>query len=153
MESQQISFEIRGQLYSLDINQVLAVEQAAGISPVLGAPDYIEGVITLRGDVIPVYSVVNKFHLGGEYPADSRLLLVKLGEMTVAVHVDSVIGIINVPEEHITGRPKMISASGTDFVGHVEEVDGKILLVLELDRLIPKEERQEMQDLLDAGEE
>ncbi|MDD5948385.1 MAG: chemotaxis protein CheW [Lachnospiraceae bacterium] len=153
-DSTQIGFLIENQNYGIGIMDVRAVEKWENISPVLGAPDYIKGVLNLRGELIPVYSIRRKFCLPErEVDEATKLIIVNLPEMPVAIEVDSVVGIINVSEEKKTDRPRMLNTISTEFVGHVAEVNGKIILLIDLQHLIPQEERQTMVDMLETGKE
>lgn len=154
-ESSQISFMIENQNYGIDIMRVRAIERCDNISPVIGAPGYIKGVLNLRGELIPVYSIRNKFALPDKpLDASSMLILVNLDELSVAIMVDSVIGIINVMEKQVKPRPGMLSDVNTEFVGHVAELDDKkIILLISLSHLIPPVERQAMIDMLETGKE
>ena len=134
---------------------VRAIERCNNISPVIGAPGFIKGVLNLRGELIPVYSIRNKFALPDK-PLDenSMLILVNLEELSVAIMVDSVVGIINVMEKQVKSRPEILSDVNTDFVGHVAELDDKrIILLISLPHLIPAVERQAMIDMLETGKE
>ncbi len=146
----QISFMIEGQNYGLDIMNVRAIEKCENISPVIGAPSYIKGVLNLRGELIPVYSIRNKFALP-ERPYDeaSKLIIVMLDQLPVAIEVDSVVGIINIEETKITERPNVLSNTSTSFIGHVAELDDKkIIVLISLKHLVTDEERQLMLDML-----
>mgnify|MGYP004532984545 CR=1 FL=1 len=146
----QISFMIEGQNYGLDIMSVRAIEKCENISPVIGAPSYIKGVLNLRGELIPVYSIRNKFALP-ERPYDevSKLIIVMLDQLPVAIEVDSVVGIINIEETKITERPNVLNNSSTGFIGHVAELDDKkIIVLISLKHLVTDEERQLMLDML-----
>lgn len=154
-ESSQISFMIDNQNYGIDIMSVRAIERCDNISPVIGAPNFIKGVLNLRGELIPVYSIRSKFALPDKpYDNNTMLILVKLEELSVAIIVDSVVGIINVMEKQVRSRPEILSDVSTDFVGHVAELDNKkIILLISLPHLIPAAERKAMIDMLETGKE
>jgi purine-binding chemotaxis protein CheW len=147
-----IKFGLNNQKYGIDILHVRAIEKCEGISSVLGAPDYIEGAVNIRGEMIPVYSISRKFSLVNKpIDDDTRLIIVNLPELPVAVLVDSVDGIVNVTESHQADRPKIMQQEATGFVGRVIEVDKKIMLLIDIDSLIPENERKAMLDMLTKG--
>ncbi len=149
-----VRFGLSNQEYGIDILHVRAIEKCEGISSVLGAPDYIEGAVNIRGEMIPVYSISRKFSLVSK-PVDdeSRLIVVNLPELPVAILVDSVEGIVNVTEQHQTDRPKIMQQEATGFVGRVIEVEKKIMLLIDIDSLIPEVERKVMLDMLTKGKD
>ncbi len=153
-EITQVTFILNNQRYGIEILNVRAIERCEGISPVLGAPDYIEGVVNIRGEMIPVYSISRKFSLATRpIDSESRLVIVNLPELPVAILVDGIEGIVNVTESHTAERPKLMEVSATNFVGRVVEVDKKIMLLLDMNSLIPKEERKAMIDMLTKGKQ
>ncbi len=148
-EVAHISFTIDNHSYGLDIMNVRAVENYANISSVIGAPAYVKGVLSLRGELIPVYSIRNKFSLPNRKPdSNTKLIVVNLNELSVAMEVDAVEGIINVPMEQTTAKPGVLNSGNTDFVGHVAEINGKVILLLDLGCLITEEERSIMLEMI-----
>lgn len=153
-ETTQITFTIENQLYGIEIMDVRAVEKPEGISPVIGAPGFIKGVLHLRGEFIPVYSIRNKFGLPAR-PVDdeTKLIVVNLETFSVAIEVDEVGGIAKIEDTEANNRPAMLNSVTTQFVGHVAELNGKIILLIDLNHLMPEEERQAMLEMLELGKE
>lgn len=153
-ETTQITFTIENQLYGIEIMDVRAVEKPEGISPVLGAPGFIKGVLNLRGELIPVYSMRSKFGLPVR-PIDdeTKLIIVNLDAFSVAIEVDEVGGIARILDTKASDRPMMLNSATTQFVGHVAELDGKIILLVDLKYLMPEDERQAMAEMLELGKE
>ena len=153
-ETKQIHFVINNQNYAVDILSVRAIEKYENVSSVMGAPRYMKGVLNLRGEIIPVYSIRRKFQLPDiAENNETKLIIVNLEHMSVALEADSVVGIITMIEENASKRPKILEGTATGFMGHVAEVDGKIIIVLDLDALIPMTERKQMLDILEQGKE
>ena len=153
-ETKQIHFLVNNQNYGIDIMDIRAVEKYDNVSPIIGAPSYVKGVLNLRGELIPVYSIRRKFNLP-DRPVDDemKLIIVNLPEMAVALEADSVVGILTVEESRASKRPRMLENTATSFIGQVSEVDGKIIIMIDLEALLPKEERKAMLDLLEQGKE
>ena len=153
-ETKYIHFTVNHQNYGIDIMDIRAVEKYENVSPVIGAPSFVKGVLNLRGELIPVYSIRRKFNLPDRaIDEETKLIIVNLEEMAVALEADSVVGILTIEEGRINKRPRIMQDSATNFIGHVSEVDGKIIIVIDLEALLPKEERKAMLDLLEQGKE
>ena len=153
-ETKQIHFLVNNQNYGIDIMDIRAVENYDNVSPIMGAPSYVKGVLNLRGELIPVYSIRRKFNLPDKPIAEeTKLIIVNLEEMAVALEADSVVGILTIEENRASRRPGMLHGSATSFIGHVSEVDGKIIIMIDLEALLPQEERKAMLDLLEQGKE
>lgn len=153
-ETTQIQFLLNQQNYGIDIMEVRSVEKYEKVSPVLGAPEFVKGVLNLRGELIPVYSVRRKFRLPDcNIDDETKLLIVKINEMSVALEVDKVIGIVNVSEKETEKRPQIFDRQDTDFVGKVADLNGNIIILLDLASLITEKEQKAMKDMLDRGKE
>jgi purine-binding chemotaxis protein CheW len=84
---------------------------------------------------------------------NTKLIIVNLDNHSVAIEVDCVVGITVVKETKAEARPGILNAANTDFVGRVAELDGKIILLIDLPSLIPPDERKAMIDMLEKGKE
>ena len=105
-EEKHVVFRVNGELYSLNIELVRAIEQQYSIIPLPEGPANIKGMISLRGEIIPIYSLRARFHME-EAPRtrDTQLVIAKHREIQLAFEVDSVVGISNITEEQIKDIP------------------------------------------------
>lgn len=137
-------FYVGGGLYGIDIMRIKEVIQAAPypIRPVPHAPDIIEGVITLRGVVIPVIDLRKRFHVAidQELIPFNKLIIVSVKGRIVGLRVDRVLGELRVDADEVRPAPSMLSASlgedGVDFFSGVCKVEGDVVFVLNLEGLI-----------------
>ncbi len=135
-------FFVGGGLYGIDIMRIKEVIQAAPypIRPVPHAPDVIEGVITLRGVVIPVIDLRKRFGVAidEELKPLNKLIIVSVKGRIVGLKVDKVLGELRVEHEEVRPAPSMLSASGDgeDFFSGVCKIGNDVVFVVNLEGLI-----------------
>ncbi|PRQ09255.1 chemotaxis protein CheW [Enhygromyxa salina] len=137
-------FFVGGGLYGIDIMRIKEVIQAAPYPtrPVPHAPPIIEGVITLRGVVIPVIDLRKRFNVAIDEAAVpfNKLIIVSVKGRIVGLKVDKVLGELRVDSEEVRPAPSMLSAAigddGEDFFSGVCKIDNDVVFVVNLDGLI-----------------
>lgn len=136
-------FFVGGGLYGIDIMRIKEVIQAAPypVRPVPHAPAMIEGVITLRGVVIPVIDLRKRFGVAPEEEAVAlnKLVIVSVKGRIVGLKVDRVLGELRVEADEIRPAPSMLSVSAggeEDFFSGVCKIDDDVVFVVNLEGLI-----------------
>jgi purine-binding chemotaxis protein CheW len=137
-------FFVGGGLYGIDIMRIKEVIQAAPYPtrPVPHAPPIIEGVITLRGVVIPVIDLRKRFNVAVDEDAVpfNKLIIVSVKGRIVGLKVDKVLGELRVDADEVRPAPSMLSASigddGEDFFSGVCKIGNDVVFVVNLDGLI-----------------
>ena len=123
-----VVFKVGELLYGVDINLVQSIEKQVSVVPVPNATDYIKGIVNLRNEVIPLYSLKRKFKMKDEgYTGCS--IIVNTGEVKLALEVDDVIEIGDIKPENIMKMPSIIKNDSTRFMDRVAHI-GKDLAVL-----------------------
>ena len=123
-----VVFKVGELLYGVDINLVQSIEKQVKVVPVPNATDYIKGIVNLRNEVIPLYSLKRKFKMKDEgYTGCS--IIVNTGEVNLALEVDDVIEIGDIKPENIMKMPSIIKNDNTRFMDRVAHI-GKDLAVL-----------------------
>lgn len=149
-----VLFHIDKQVYGIDIYAVKAIELNSDAVKVPNAPENIEGIINLRGDVIPVYSLHSKFHLHyGEQTKDSRLIIVGEKDHMFAFRVDAVEEIVEVEEEALMAPPQVLTSKQTSYIDSVVNVNGKLVLCLDVDRVLSENEMDNLKNFVDGLQE
>lgn len=134
-----ISFEIADQDFCVDIRSVREIRGWTATTPVPHAPDYMMGVINLRGAVMPVVDLRARLGLGRTEPSERHVIVVmQHGGVTAGLLVDAVQETFVVPEEDMQAPPPV--QSGTErFVDAIFPLEGKLLSRLAVDVLLPRE--------------
>jgi len=143
-ELQVIAFKLSQELVSVPIEQVVEITSNRDITPVPKAPSFVIGVMNLRGKIVPVVNL--KEHLGIPFEVSeevyrrNKIVILDTPKGEVGVIVDEIVGSIKFPEEDILPEP--IGTIGIDvkFITGVVQLDGELLIILNIDSIFNKEE-------------
>jgi purine-binding chemotaxis protein CheW len=138
MSTQLVLFKVNNEVFAININSVNIIEKISDIYKVPDTPVYIEGLINLRGKVHTVFNVRKKFGYPPiEFDENTRIIILN-HQSVVGLLVDEVCEIISYEESNIKPAPQLISGLSGKFFSGVAEKDGKIVLVLDLEKLLEK---------------
>lgn len=146
-----VFFEINGQVYGLDVFYTQGIEKSSELLAVPGTLPYIKGLINLRGEVIPVYSLRKKFGMEEKVMAKEReLIIVKLSDerIKLAFEVDRMREIKEIDEEKMSGPPVMIQSDTTAYIKDVIHMEKNLSIMINPDGLLTKEEKEKIKDYL-----
>lgn len=133
---QVVSFDIGTEEYAVDILEVQEIIRMVEITPVPKAPYYVEGVINLRGKVIPIVDLRLRFGLSAaERTKETRIVVVDISRVILGLVVDSVSEVLRIPSSLIEPPPSG-KQGGAEFHKGVGRVDGRLLILLDLNRLL-----------------
>lgn len=149
MAETDIIFSIGEEEYGFDVQLVTAIEPITNIVPVPNAPACILGLMNLRGEVIPVYSLRRKFLL--EECADSprsKLIVTQYNGKLLAFKVDEVLEMVDFPQGAITGTPIIAKSAQTAYVRAVANKQGRLVLLLNPATMYEGNEEAQMAEAL-----
>lgn len=145
---QFVVFKLAGEEYGVDILQVKTIERILPITRVPKAPKFVEGVINLRGEVVPVIDLRKRFDLPEKQVTDNtRIIIVSVDEITVGMIVDSASEVIQIPADNIEPAPAMIGDIDSDYINGVGKVNERLLILLNLDRILKPEEIRQLEKI------
>ncbi len=144
--AQLVAFGVGPGEYALDIMRIKEIINPVAVTPIPKAPHFIEGVIELRGAILPVVDVRKRFDLPPSPPVRAMKFLIvgiDVGEtrMIVGLVVDRVSEPLRVPKSEIKGAPQLTTAERAYFNGVVHH-QGRMLMVLDVDALLSTNEKQ-----------
>lgn len=134
---QFVTFTLNNEEYAVDILNVQEINRITEITRVPNSPDYVEGVINLRGKVIPVVNLRKKFNFE-EKPTDdtSRIIIMEIHGITNGVIVDSVSEVLRVPKSIIDPPPPMSADSDNKFIKGIAKMQDRLIILIDIDKLI-----------------
>lgn len=148
-----VIFKLNGEIYGIDITLVNGIEKEQHIVSVPNAPEYIKGIINLRGTIVPVYNLARKFNVLDISPTDSQLIITKIGEMLLAVEVEGVEEISDIPVSAISEVPKIIRGAKTSYIKEIAKVEKELLIILDVDSLLTEEEQKDVEEFVNQQNE
>jgi purine-binding chemotaxis protein CheW len=148
MEKQLVVFELANEYYGVDIAAVEGIIKMQPITVVPHAPSFVEGVTNLRGSVLPVIDLRNRFGLQKEETTrNSRIITVTIQGVKVGMIVDAVSEVLRVSEDAIEPPPPMVTNVDTAFITAIAKVDDKLIILLDLAKVLSLQEQEELQTL------
>ncbi len=151
-ETQLVVFRMEKEEFACNINDVREVLKMIRVTPLPRSLDFVEGVINLRGVVIPVIDLRKRFGLAeAERTDESRIIIVEVEERMVGLTVDSVTEVIRLMQNQIQDAPTQVAGSKTDLIMGVGKIEDRMLIILNLDRILTSEEQIALEDISQAG--
>jgi purine-binding chemotaxis protein CheW len=139
---QLVTFSIGDEEFGVEILKVQVIIRMLEITRVPKAPDFVEGVINLRGKVIPVIDLRLRFGLQAKgHDKKTRIIVIEINKMIVGFVVDSVSEVLRIPASTIEPPPPVISGLDSEYISGVGKLDDRLLIMLDLNRLLSKEEK------------
>jgi purine-binding chemotaxis protein CheW len=140
-ETQLVSFKIEAEEYGVDIMQVQEIIRPTTITRVPRAPDFIEGVIDLRGKVLPIVDMRKRFLIEDkDRDEQTRIVVVNIDDMVVGLIVDSVSEVLRVDNNKIEPPPKIIAGIEAQFLKGVIRLDNRLIIYLDLGKILSASE-------------
>ena len=136
-ERQLVVFDLANEVYGINIGTVREIIRMQPVTYVPDAPNFVEGVINLRGRVIPVVDLRKRFGLPvTEATVDSRVLVVDIGGNDIGVIVDAVTEVQRVPESAIEPTAALVTTEDSYYIEGIAKVGEQLLILLDLDRAL-----------------
>jgi purine-binding chemotaxis protein CheW len=146
--NQLISFMVGEEEYGLDILRVKEVIRIREITRLPQAPSFVKGIINLRGDVIPIIDLRDKFGLEHrEYTAMTRVIVVDVDGKLVGMVVDAASQVVRIPADQIEPPPPIAGGLSVEYIRGVGKLDERLIILLQIDRILSTEEKVELKNL------
>jgi purine-binding chemotaxis protein CheW len=142
---QVVSFALCSEEYGVDIAQVQEINRMVTITHVPQAPQFMEGVINLRGRLIPIIDLRTRFGMErAERTKDTRIVVTEIGSKRLGMVVDSVSEVLRIPVEQIEDAPDLVAGVDTEYIRGVGKLDDRLIIMLDLARVISSAEKAEL---------
>lgn len=139
-ELQLVVFDLAGEHYGVDIESVREIIRLQEVTHIPGAPDSVEGVINLRGRVIPVVDLRKRFNLAVTLETgQSRIVVIEIAEDEVGVWVDAVTEVLRIPMSSVETTSALVKTSDSSYLQGIAKVDDRLMMILNLDRALSAE--------------
>ncbi|PKM80180.1 MAG: chemotaxis protein CheW [Firmicutes bacterium HGW-Firmicutes-14] len=151
-ELQFVVFKLGNEEYGVPITQVKEINRLTSPTKVPRSPVFVEGIINLRGQIIPIVDMKKRFDLPlTEYTGDARIIVVQLGNHTFGVQVDSVSEVLRINSSDIEPAPQIVCSIDSRYITGVAKVGDRLLILLDLDKLLSDEERAQLAEMEEAA--
>ncbi|RJQ45444.1 MAG: chemotaxis protein CheW [Nitrospiraceae bacterium] len=134
---QLVTFTLEKEEYAVNILNVQEINRINEITRVPNAPDYVEGVINLRGKVIPVINLRKKFGLyNKETDESSRVIIMDIMGVTYGLIVDSVSEVLRIPSDIVEPPPPMASSMTSMYIKGIAKLENRLIIFVDIDKLL-----------------
>ena len=145
---QLVTFSIGEEEFGVNILQVQEIIRTMDITKVPRAPEFVEGVINLRGKVIPIVDMRSRFGLEHkEHDKYTRIIVIEIEMIIVGFVVDSVSEVLRIPANSVQPPPPVVAGMESDYIDGVGKLDDRLLILLDLDSLLDNEEKEALSNV------
>lgn len=145
---QWVTFRLEEETYGINVMQVQEVLRYSEIAPVPGAPEYVLGIINLRGNVVTVIDTRTRFGLPTTEVTDStRVVIIEADKQVIGIMVDSVAEVVYLKKSDIDSAPNVGTEESAKFIQGVSNREGELLILVDLNKLLNDEEWDEISRL------
>jgi purine-binding chemotaxis protein CheW len=142
---QYVTFRLDGETYGINVMQIQEVLRYTEIAPVPGAPDYVLGIINLRGNVVTVIDTRRRFGLSeAEVSDQTRIVVLEIEGQVIGVLVDSVAEVVYLRQSEIESAPNVGNEESARFIQGVCNKNGELIILVEFEKMLSEEEWAEM---------
>ena len=140
-EIEALAFTLGSEEYGISILKVQEIRGYDAVTKIANAPDFIKGVVNLRGIIVPIVDMRIKFHLGEPtYDQFTVVIILNVCGRVVGMVVDSVSDVITLRPEQIEPPPDMGTAMNTDYLMGLGTLEERMLIMVDIDKLMSSEE-------------
>ncbi|MCL4478109.1 MAG: chemotaxis protein CheW [Deltaproteobacteria bacterium] len=139
-----------GNVYSaIDINKIVEIIKYTPFTKVPKAPDFLEGVIDVRGTIIPIVDMRKRFDVLSDKPDENaRIVIVRVLDRVAGLILDEVKEVLKVPESKVMPPPQIAKGIGSEYLSGVVSDKKRIIMVLELDKILSTTEKIQFEKLI-----
>ncbi len=142
---QWVTFRLDDEKYGIRVMQVQGVLRMTEIAPVPGAPDYVLGIINLRGNVVTVIDSRKRFGLAEADMDDStRIVIIEADKHVVGILVDSVAEVVDLRSSEIDAAPNVGNDDSSKYIQGVSSKDKELLILVDVNKLLTDDEWDEV---------
>lgn len=142
---QLVSFKIDDAEFGVDILRVQEINKMMELTSVPNTPSFVEGVVNLRGRIIPVINLRSRLGLEViKYDSETRIIVVDLHNKTIGFIVDEVKEVLRIPRSITEQPPDVVSGVDSDYITAIGKLEDRLLILLDLTKILSNEEHKEL---------
>jgi purine-binding chemotaxis protein CheW len=145
-EQQLVVFGLGKEEFGIDISRVREIVRLQNITAIPRSMDFVEGIVNLRGQIVPIVDLCKRFRVAGANSAEEsarRIIVVNMAEQNIGILVDGVSEILRIPDDSIEPTPPIVAGGvAAEFIRGVAKVDDRLIIFLELDKVFSMEEKE-----------
>ena len=145
---QLVSFKIGKEEFGVDIHKVQEINRMMKLTEIPNSPDFVDGVINLRGRVIPVVDLRSRLFIKrSEHNSNTRIIVVELNSNIVGFIVDEVSEVLRIPSSIIEPPPTFAGGRNSEFISAVGKLEERLLILLDLEKIFNIKENKSLRNV------
>jgi len=145
---QLVTFSVGNEEFGVEILKVQEINKMMSVTKIPNAPSFVEGVINLRGKVIPIINLRTKLQLPPkENDKNTRIVVMEIVGRTVGFIVDSVSEVLRIPRGITEPPPPMVGSVSSEYIIAVGKLEDRLLILLDVEKILSGEERSVLQKM------
>ncbi len=149
---QLVTFRLGSEEFSMDILKVQEIIRHMDLTRVPRTPDFVDGVINLRGRVIPVIDLRKRFGMtADERTNETRIIVADVNNSIVGLKVDAVSEVLRLPSDTVEPPPLLVKGTESDYIKGVGKLEGRLIILLDIGKILSKTERDALVGTLNAA--
>ncbi|MDR5658244.1 chemotaxis protein CheW [Serpentinicella sp. ANB-PHB4] len=131
--NQYVIFNLENESYGIAINYVETIEKISTITRIPGSQKYVEGVINLRGEVVPVVDLRKRFGFSTtEYTDETRIIILLVEDMIIGILVDSSSEVLTIEKDIIDNTSNLVNEGEDEYISGIGKVDNRMIILLDV---------------------
>lgn len=143
-QKQYVIFKLGDQAFGIDISSVREITVAKEATKVPNLGSFFEGIINMRGKIIPVVNLKKRLNIKGEDGKSNRIIISSLEEKEIGFLVDEASQVITLKEEDVDSPPEILGGGDKSYIVGIGRVDGEIIIMLDLIRVFSVNEKEDI---------
>lgn len=153
MEKQLVIFELDTEYFGIDISMVEGINKMFEITKIPRAPVYMEGIVNLRGSVLPVIDLQKRFGMPAqERTKETRIVVANVDGVKIGMIVSAVSEVLTIEDSVIEPPPSMVSNTNSEFIIGVAKIDKRLVILLDLAKVLTAEEKMQVTKVMEEKE-
>lgn len=149
MEKQLVIFELAEEHFGIDISMVEGIIKMQQITKVPQSPDYVEGITSLRGAVLPVIDLEKRFGIPShEKNRDTRIVVVNMDKLKIGMIVGAVSEVLTIDDSVIEPAPAIVTTINSRFISGIARIDSRLVILLDLSLVLTESEKEQAASLV-----
>jgi purine-binding chemotaxis protein CheW len=145
---QLVTFNIDDEEFGVDIMNIQGINRMIEVTQVPNSPDYIDGIINLRGKVIPIVNLRKRLDMQEkEHDRNTRFIVVEVQQKVIGFIVDSVNEVLRISTNIIEPPPSIVAGVNSDYITSVGKLEDRLLILLDLEKVLTSHEHEEIEKL------
>ena len=154
MEFKIVSFVLGNEEYGIDIMKVDSIVEFGKVVKIPESADYVEGVMNIRGKVVPIINLRKKFYIedmdAEKKKAKSKVIVVNVDERQVGLLVDDVKEVMSINSEQIEEPPSEVGGVGRRYILGIAKLGETMMIILDIDKILTAEEKLELGRIMES---